>query len=66
MPFSHEGSGKKIQSLMGRLGWKAGKQSRFHDWLGKAYPSEKDSMSEQELYKVAQEFARDDRDQRDD
>lgn len=66
MSWSHEGSTQKIENVMDRLGWKRGKRRRFHDWLGSAYPFEKDRMSEDRLYQAAQEFDRNDRDRWDD
>lgn len=66
MPFSHEGSTAKIEGVINQMNWKRGKRSRFHTWLGKAYPFEKDQMSPKRLLEAAQEFAQGDRDQRDD
>lgn len=66
MPWSHEGSTEKINNVASRRGWKPGKRRRFHDWLASTYPSEKDTMSEQQLYNAALEFERSDSDRWDD
>ena len=61
--WSHEGSTDKINSIKREFKWKPAKASRFHDWLGKTYPFEKDRMSIQELRAAAREFEQGDRDQ---
>lgn len=66
MPYSHEGASDKINDLKRERRWKPGKARRFHDWLAKAYPATKDSMSYTELRRVADEFERQDTDRWDD
>ncbi len=62
MAWSHEGATDKINNLKQEKGWKPGKARRFHDWLASAYPSEKDTMSLQDLRRVANEFEAQDTD----
>jgi hypothetical protein len=66
MAGSHEGSQDKYDYALQGRNWKRGKRRRFHDWLAKAYPSEKDNLSTRRLSEVADEFARQDSDRWDD
>jgi hypothetical protein len=61
MPFTHSGAADKIRDIKQEFRWSEDKARRFHDWLGKSYPSEKDEMSYTQLRQAAQEFNSQDR-----
>lgn len=64
--YSHEGAGNKFEKAIKGRNWGRAKRRRFHDWLAKTYPNEKDNFSDRELRQKADIFAAQDRDRWDD